>query len=195
MGKDINISETKIVFFSKSPHINNLNFTFNDETLEVVDSYTNLGAIFATNGKFSLNKDHILQQAKKALFGLNQKLRMLKLPIATCIELFNTYILPILTYACEVWGFINTKEFDTFQLSFLKSLTLLRKSTANCMIYGDTGQFPISIHIKTQMISFWHNRAISCSDKLSTLIYKTLLTMHVKGQIKSPWLTHIKNAR
>ena len=123
----IHTTKTKICIFSKSTHSNNLNFTFQDKTLEVVDSYTYLGAIFATNGKFSLNKDHILQQAKEALFGLNQKLRILKLPIATCIELFNTYILPILTYACEVWGFINTREFDTFQLSFLKSLTLLRK--------------------------------------------------------------------
>ena len=53
---------------------------------------------------FYQTKAHIVEQARKTLFGLNRKIRNLELPIDCQLKLFDNTIIPILTYGCEVWG-------------------------------------------------------------------------------------------
>ena len=49
----------------------------------------------------------LVQKAKKAVFALLKKILLLNLSIGCPLKLFDQTILPILTYACEIWGFEN----------------------------------------------------------------------------------------
>jgi len=50
-------------------------------------------------------KNHVVNPARKALFGLYTKIRNLDLSIACQLKLFDNLVVPILTYGCELWGF------------------------------------------------------------------------------------------
>ena len=61
------------------------------------------------------------------------------------IDLFHKMILPILIYGCEVWGYANLEKVEIFFRKFLKRVLWLGKSTPNCVVYGETGTYPISL--------------------------------------------------
>ena len=66
--------------------------------------------------------EYVFEQARKALFSLYQKIRNLDLPIDCQIKLFDNTILPILTYACDVWGFGDLSVIDKLQTDIFKHI-------------------------------------------------------------------------
>ena len=59
---------------------------------------------FTRWGAFAKAKEHIAEQANKALFSLLTKIRAFSLPLDIQLELFDKNIKPILLYGTEVWG-------------------------------------------------------------------------------------------
>ena len=53
------------------------------------------------------------------MFALIKKSKLLNLiDIDTQIHLFNTMIVPVLTYGCEIWGYSNINQLERLQLRF-----------------------------------------------------------------------------
>ena len=118
---------------------------------------------------------------------LYKRIYNLDLPLDLQLKLFDHTILPILTYACEVWGFENISTIERIHSDFLRKITKSRKSTPLYMLYAELGRYPIEITIKTRMVHFW-NKLITCQGfKVSHLCYKFM--QHSTYQCK--WLTHI----
>ena len=46
------------------------------------------------------------------MFSLLRRSRQLDLPLDIQVELFDTLIMPILTYGCEVWGVQNLNSIE-----------------------------------------------------------------------------------
>ena len=67
------------------------------ENLQIEDSYSYLGVIFNYNGSFVKARAKLMDQAHKALYCLNRKLRNISIPIDLQLKLFDTLILPIIT--------------------------------------------------------------------------------------------------
>ena len=100
----INPDKTKIMVFGeriKKAH----NIRIYQRILEEVDTFKYLGVLFSKTRSFFKTKQHVAEQARKAMFSLLRKIRYLDLPIDCQINLFDSTILPILTYGCEIWGF------------------------------------------------------------------------------------------
>ena len=101
----INIDKTKIMIFSKTQWNGNFKFQYEGRDLEIVQEFKYLGVIFNYNGSFVKNRKHVYEQAQRAMFSLLRRSRQLDLPLDIQLALFDTLIMPILTYGCEVWGF------------------------------------------------------------------------------------------
>ena len=97
------------------------------------------------------------------------------------IEMFDTMVLPILMYGCEIWGFANNNMIESFCLQFYKSILGLKKCTPNCILYGELGRFPIDIFIKCRMVAFWKRIFCNKQDKIAVTLYKLLYKMHVQN--------------
>ena len=104
------------------------------------------------------------------MFALLKKLKELDLPIDLQLKLFDSSILSILLYGCEVWEYENVLILDSLYLKYLKYVLDLKQSTPSCMVYGETGHFPLSVYIKTRMISFW-------CKLVSSRLYNLLLSL------------------
>lgn len=170
---NVNCSKTKILVFCGKKPTYKYPFKLNNQLLEHVYSYKYLGITFNFNGKFNNGIKELKDQGRRAMFSLLQKSRHLHLDISVQIELFNSLVGPILTYGCEVWGFSCVDIIESLQLEFLKYILHVKKSTPNCFVYGETGQYPLYIHVYSRLIKFWHKLRTDIDGKLSNSMLKT----------------------
>ena len=118
-------------------------------------------------------------------YSLLRRSRQLDLPLDIQLELFDTLIMPILTYGCEVGGFENLNIIEKLHLKYLKYILGVQMSTPTCMVLGETGRFPVNITNKTRVISFWSKLILCEKNKLSVAMYRILYSKHVNKQFRS----------
>lgn len=188
---DINFDKTKIMVFGDR-YRRNRNFIVNGNNIEVVDQFKYLGIFFSKNRKFASTKKHIVEQAKKGLFSLYRKIRNLDLSIDCQLKLFDSTILPILTYGCEVWGYSDLNLLEKVHTDFLKHILHVKRSTPHIMLYGDLGRFPIHIAIKKRMVGFWYSLVFN-ADKLSSILYKFMYADFSQNNNVYGWLSYVKS--
>ena len=126
------------------------------------------------------------------MFILLRRSRQLDLPLDIQLELFDTLIMPILTYCCKVCGFGNLNIIEKLHLNYLKYILGVKMSTPTCIVIGETGIFPVNGTIKTGMISFSSKLILCEKNKLSVAMYRVLNSKHVNNITISKWLTSIK---
>lgn len=136
-----------------------VDFKIDGEIIETVAKYKYLGIFFTQSGSFLNARKHIVLQAKKAMILLLTRINNLDIPIDLQLKLFDHTVLPILTFACEVWGYENLDLIEKVHNDFLRKVTHAKKGIPLYMIYGELGRFPLEITIKSRMIGYW-NRLI-----------------------------------
>jgi hypothetical protein len=189
----INSSKTKVTIFgNRKIDASKFTFVVNNDELEIVHCFKYLGILFNYNGSFRNALDDLKNQASRAMFALLNKCRKLNLPIDIRLELFDALVMPILLYACEVWGFEKIDILERLHLKFLKYTLRVKMSTCNNMIYGELGRFPLIIHIRTRMIAYWARLLHGKHTKLSKTMYTCLHNLYISGQYVSPWVADIK---
>ena len=97
------------------------------------------------------------------------------LPVDLQLKLFDSIVLPILTYSCKVWGFENCAEIEKVHLRFCKKILKVKQTTSNYMVYEELGRYPLNIYINVRMIGFWLK--LKSSNKLSSNVYQLLFTL------------------
>ncbi len=160
----------------------------------MVGNYKYLGLLFNYNGRFRKGELNLKEQATKALYSvLGKSRRKFDLPVDIQIDLFNSMVLPVLTYSCEIWGHYIVREVELLHFKFCKQILLVHKNTCNDMVYGELGVFPLTIHIKCKMIVYWARLISGKDSKLCFIMYQCLLYLDRSGIYTSTWLTCIKD--
>ena len=106
------------------------------------------------------------------------------MPIDIQIDMFEKTVKPILLYGCEVIGMGNIDIFEQVQLKFLKLILNLKKSTPNCMVYGETGVMPLKIDVQCRIISYWSKLIYPTTNNMSSKLYAIVLS-HFQHSINS----------
>ncbi|MEW8548622.1 MAG: reverse transcriptase family protein [Candidatus Thiodiazotropha sp.] len=183
----INTDKTKILIFG-ARNTSSFHFTIGDEVVEITDKYKYLGVYFSQSRSFLNARKHIVEQSRKAMYLLFCRINNLDLPVDLQLKLFDHTVLPILTYACEIWGFENLDILEKIHTEFLRKITKCRKSTPLYMLYAELGRYPLNITIKTRMIGFWNRLLLGKQFKLAYIMYQTLKTTDERFK----WISHIK---
>ena len=95
-----------------------------------------------------------INQARKAMFIVLEKARILNLPFDVICELYEKCVIPVLLYGSEVWGFSNLQDVEIFHRSFLRLVLKTFKFTANSMLYGESSMTDLDTKIKCRMVNF-----------------------------------------
>ena len=144
------------------------------------------------NGTFKLAIKNVYNIANRAMFELLKKGRSLFLDTDVMLKMFDCTVLPILLYGSEVWGYSNIELIERLHLKFCKILLVVKKSTANVMVYGELGRVPISVHIKSRILNYWFH-IISASDaKLFSILYKLMYSMYCNNQLECKWIKFVE---
>ena len=112
-------------------------------------------------------------------------------PYLQC-KLFNSLVLPIVSYASEVWA-VDPKagaEAEMLHRQFLRHLLHVRKSTANEIVLAEFGRYPLQIHFWQQILRF-HNRVLKLADsrlvKLAFVDGALLTDGHIRELREKGW--------
>ena len=110
-------------------------------------------------------------------------------------ELFDKLVLPILLYGSEIWGFEDISQIEVFyRKKKKKNILKLNKSTASCIVYGETGRYKLTSVVGMRMVHFWCRLLVGKQTKLSCMMYKLMKVMHESDEIsfRSKWITKVK---
>jgi len=94
-------------------------------------------------------------QALRAYNNLLNVFDKVSLDIKTKLSLFDSIIVPILTYGCEVWGVYNYKHVDKLHIKFCKYILGVKKQTPTYAVYGELERVPLSVICKDRATKFW----------------------------------------
>lgn len=189
----VNSDKTKIVIFSRGKIRNLPSFNFNNDSIDVVFEYKYLGIVFNYNGSFVKAKKHLVDQATRAMFALITKARQLCLPIDIQLHLFDSLVMPILLYGCEIWGNDNNSIIERLHLKFCKMLLGINKSSPTCIVLGELGRFPLDVYIRSRMINFWSRLVTDDITKTACIMYKLIHSLDVNHTFHSSYINSIKN--
>ena len=103
----VNTKKTNIMIFA-----NNGNFYYGQDKIIIVETYVYLGIKLNYNAKLKTAINAISNQAIRAMFGLKKIYKFELMDIASKLQLFDSVIVPILLYGCEIWGFNNISDIE-----------------------------------------------------------------------------------
>jgi hypothetical protein len=139
-GLKVNLSKTKVVIFRRTGRIRKTDrFTWMDDPIDTVPSYTYLGVPFQSNGTFSHAAENAVAKgltAQGAVLRILRNLaRMDMIPIKT---LLNAIIKSTTLYCAGIWGINHTEELEIVQQRFLKRVIHLPISTPKYFVRLET---------------------------------------------------------
>ena len=172
-GLKINTAKTKIMIFERGRHTK-YNFTLNNTTIEVVDSFKYLGIIFFKNGNWNRTQKRLANHASFALHNLLSLFNQIELPISQKCKLFDTLVTSILCYSAEVWGMHEAKDIELLHTKFCRRILGVKQSTNLVALYGELGRFPFTIIRKLRMLKYWQKILKMNNNMLTKKVYYML---------------------
>jgi len=160
----VNLSKTKMVVF-ETWQSDVCDFVLSGAAVERVESYKYLGFVLHATKKLTFGTDALVATAKKALLAMRRCALLSIRDPALQYKLFDTLLLPILRYGCEVWG-VDTKcsaAAEALHWDFLRRLLGVMKSTANHMVLAELSCFPLQVQF-WQPILHYHHRTIALDN-------------------------------
>jgi hypothetical protein len=171
----INEKKTKVMVFNRGNKLIKADLFCNTTLLVNVKTFKYLGiTVSAKNCSFSPTIDDLSTKADRAIFALNNKIKISTIPPRLALKIFNAQIAPILLYGSEVWGpYIDydylswdKSRIERTQTQFLKRMLGCNYSTSNNMARGEVGVRPLIVQILKRVISYVGN----IKQRSSTLV-------------------------
>ena len=102
--------KTKIVIFRKGGvlHILDRRFYAGNE-IEIINSLNYLGVVFSSRGSFNNTTKITGDKGLSALMSLSIITKGLEVHVNIMRNIFDTYVLSVLNYECEIWGISKPK--------------------------------------------------------------------------------------
>ena len=193
LGMQINLDKTKIVVFRKGGYLGrNEKWHYNQQSIEVVNSYVYLGTNFSTRMSFVNVSIPLVSKAKRCvndiLFSLNN---LSHFDLSLYLKLFDAKIKPILSYASELWGMSDLIEIERVHLYALKRFLNVSLHCSNKRIYAETGRYPLSIEHKLHCVKYWLKIKHFDNKRIVKQAYECLFNLTTKGNCN--WVSSIRD--
>ena len=161
----VNMDKTKVMIFSQ----NTLNesmygFYYNHNTIEIVNQYKYLGLVFRSDGKLKFSAEQLSERARKAYYAIKTNIpASTNFSAETLLKLYQSMIIPILTYSSEVWITdykCNLMSSDNFpfektQNQIFKDILGVHSKSSNIAVLYELGQLPLFFKCYENMFKFY----------------------------------------
>jgi hypothetical protein len=189
----LNTTKSKIVVFKKGNRPNTQDWYFGGETLLVTDKITYLGVLLTSNGIFHQTQIALADKASKALFMLHKKLSVFaSLKPSFMLEMFDTFIGPILFYACEIWGFHAAQSIESLHLRYCKKVLSVRKCVPNNCVYGELGRYPLQVLRYVRIVKYWLHIVSGKKSRYVNILYQDALN-NIDKNNRPSWIRSVRS--
>ena len=210
LGLEMNEKKTKVMVFNvRGIKLTDHVFSVGGVPLEIVDNYQYLGLKLRPSGSLKFAVSELFDKANRAWFAISNVLyQHKKLAVKKALQLFDSLIRPVFSYAAEFWlPFLLTKNcfdsqnnllkfWDSFQPEILNQkvcrlLLSVHKKCSRLAVLGELGRYPVFLPALKHCIKYQNQ--IERSDR-NSLIYHSFCEMENNPQIDS-WYSRVKNIK
>ena len=186
-----------MVFNVRGIKVTNNRFSVGSSPLEIADNYQYLGMKLKPSGSLQFATDELFAKANRAWFAISNVLyQHKKLAVKKALQLFDSLIRPIFSYAAEFWlPFLVTKKGLESQTNLLKSwetfkpeilnqkvcrlLLSVHKKCSRLAVLGELGRYPVFLPALKNCIKYQYQLERSYKPSLvSIALYLTCKTIH-----------------
>ena len=132
-GLTVNLSKTAVMVFNSGGRLlkDSQNFKYGDLTVPSARTYCYLGIVFSLSGSLKPAQDELRKKGLRAYFSLKKLINLKVLSTISIFKLFSALIMPVFSYACQVW--IYNTEFFRLMASgrFLTNISYTLKRIAS----------------------------------------------------------------
>ena len=144
------------MIFNNTRNLQHTRFNLNGHPIKIAKNYKYLGIVLSDNFSLKPAISTLAKQAQKAMFSLFKKIRHLQFPKPSLLcHLFNSLILPIANYGCEVWGHVKAEDLEVVHRKFCKFALRVPNTATNLAVYGELGRVPLEIKRRYAIIKYW----------------------------------------
>jgi len=171
-----------VIFRRSGPQIQCEKWLFKGQTIETVNSYCYLGTYFTPTLSWTKTEDTLTVQATKTIFVRNMYQKQFGyFTYDSAFKLFDSMIVPILTYSAEIWGYEYSSQIEKAQITYCKRLAFLHQNVANFVALAECGCPPLATIYMTRCVKLWvklvqmpeiviPDSATRCSDNLTRVV-------------------------
>ena len=175
------------------------NLKFNNIIIECVTQYKYVGNVVSPvmsqlGDIFPQNSVHLSKQARRACFAMRSRLEHASpTPPSISLHCFQSLVKPILTHGSDIWGIYKSyrDDADVMQRKFLKQVLGVKSSTRDPIVYGELGQFPISINILCHCFLAFHRFQNMSETSLPKFVFDEMIRLDALGF--HSWVTKVQN--
>lgn len=118
--------------------------------------------------------DNLISAASRALGGITSKYFTINgFDYNSFTTLYESLVIPILTYASGVWGIKKYQKAETIQHRAMRIFLGVNKVTPISSIYADLGWMPIHIRTHLSAITLWNRLCLMDHNRLTRKIFVT----------------------
>ena len=197
----VNTSKSKVLIFNRPGKLLKSSVKYKDVILESVSEYKYLGIKFHCSGKFNIARSDLLERSQKAMFKLMSLFKDSKPSIATCLHLFDSIVVPIITYGAEVCGYRITKYhtlfkemcndiFEKCHMKYCRYILGVSNKSAILGLYGELGRYPLAIKNTACFVKYWF-RLLDIHEEDKNTLLKNAFMFH--KSTRSEWWKTIEH--
>jgi len=189
----VNLDKTKIITFRKGGHrARNEHFYLGNNEIEVVSYYKYLGLVLSCRNVWAKAVQNLANQGNKALNVLSIARKTIGyFHCSTHFKLFDSVILPILSYGSEIWGFQYYDEIERVHRKWCRRLLGVPMHSANEAVVGECGRHPVFVHTIKRCMCFWIRLLEMPPERIPRQAYIMLCNLDALG--RHTWATSIKH--
>ena len=155
-NRTVNTDKTKIMVFQKGGRVSqDQEWKYAGDAIEIVSSFNYLGIVLSSGGSYVPATKVLKDKALKAIYSLLNITKGREIPVNIMLNLFDSYVLSILSYSSEVWGYIRAESIEILHKKFCKWIINVKRSTNSLALYAELGRYPLYIMRYVRMIKYW----------------------------------------
>ena len=152
-----------MIFQKSARKPKHLEFNYQNQLVEIVQEYTYLGIKLTPTGNFTIAQKSLCDKALRAMFKIQKYTSISKLPYRLAFRIFDSVILPILTYGGEIWGASKNASFrkwdqspsEKVHLKFCKMYLELNRKAFNSATRAELGRLPVQITLVKKTLKYY----------------------------------------
>ena len=106
--------------------------------------------------------------------------------------MFDKLVSPVLSYGCELWGFITGNALERVHLQFCKRVLGVKQCCQNYFIYGELGRMPLIVTRHYRILKYWLKVLRSNESKYIRRVYNMMLEDMGAFNRKQNWAGLVK---
>lgn len=182
----VNETKTKVMTFGKRCECK---VYFNGKRIEQVEEYKYLGNVvksIQTNKQdiFSRNYPYLCDKANRAMFVASRKARNIEnVPPKIMFDIFETLIMPILTYGSDIWGTngVSLVQLDQVFNRFVRCTLGVKSTTSNIIVAGECGRLPPSVRCVISSLCYFNRVSHMDNESLVKKVFLELYNLSEQG--------------